>query len=151
MCSSDLRSTFGEGAMISQPTQRDYSTEYGINTQLLSSSLLFGLSLLNISFIFRYLIQKRKNLYTVSKMCGARSLRLTFLLTAEAALYIIFAIVTGTAVFDLALVPVIFENYAFRFEDFALPLLFYAVFSLIVFIPSLATFSRNTPIEIRRS
>lgn len=148
--SKKLKEIFGDDTIISEPSERSFNIEYGINMNLLSSYLLFGLSFLNISFILKYLIQKRKVFYTVSKICGAENFRLFMILTAEVFLYTMFSLIIGVAVFRFAILPSTFPKYFFGYKDFLPPLFIFVAFSLLLFIPPLYVFGKSTPIEIKQ-
>ena len=147
---AQLSAAFGDDVLITKPDARDFKIEYGINAEQMISVLLICLSLLNIAFIFKYSVQKRKTLYTVSRICGAKTIKLFLILFAEATIYFIISVVFGTFIFRYAVMPSTVTKYIFGYEDFIPSIVVFLSASIIAFVSPIITFLRSTPIEIKQ-
>lgn len=132
---SYLSQEFPNGLVV-LPEGRDMNTEYFFDTQTVVSFSLFILAMINISYLFKHIVEKRKKYYAISMCCGASSLRMKCTLIAESMIYAFISTISGLLVFRLLLLNLLFEESRFSVSDFVLSA--FVCFAMIL-VPVLAT------------
>lgn len=111
------------------------------------------LAILNFSFLYSYLLNKRKYQYAVFRLCGCSTRLGSFLLIVELlSISLILYIICGL-LFHICfswIYPFMSENisYALNFSDYIEVAAVYILVLLLVFIPIIIKYGKKTPIEI---
>lgn len=118
--------------------------------------IIIFIAALNIAFIYRYILQRRKKQYAIFRLSGCSKAGMAFLSYAEVFIWAAAVFMLSAAfymVIDSVIAKYWFEDY-FNFElDLrgALNLfLIYIVITLLVYIPTISAFCKKNPLEMRR-
>ncbi len=115
-------------ASIIEPINRSTATEQAFSLQMLMTLSLSFLTVINILFIFRYVIAKRKRTYIISRLCGATKTRIFLLTFSEYLIYNGFSACIATLISKFLIVPLFFGDGYYSASTFILPaLLFFAL------------------------
>lgn len=137
------------GADITPPEERNYLNEYKFDSQLLISFSVMLLVVFNISFIYQYILMKRKNKFVIYNICGCTKTKSFLILFSEILCYFIAHLLTALAVWFAFLKKLLIdEPENLGFMDTAIPIFIYFGFMLIVFIPKIIKYSRQTTIKL---
>lgn len=149
-----LGETF-ENAAVFPPQPRNYTDEYGFDAQL--SVLLFVLLLviLNISFLYQYILMKRKNKFAIFSICGCKTVRAFWILLAEVLIYFLFHSGIAAAIWFGFLKNLLIreETAAAGFTELGgvewlLPMAVYLAGILLIFVPKLIKYTRQTTVRL---
>ena len=138
------------GASVGIPEKRDTGTEYGLDSAAVRSSLLFALSLLNIMFVFRYVLIRRRDIYAVSVICGASPLKISLHISFEYLIYCAFSVIAGTLLSIVTVLPSLFEDGYLTAKDALLPAGLYIGMCALSLLPMLLGFKKRTALDVRR-
>ncbi|MEG2396907.1 MAG: FtsX-like permease family protein, partial [Oscillospiraceae bacterium] len=137
------------GGSVMPPGERNFSSEYGFDSQLLISFSVMLLIIFNISFIYQYILMKRKDKFVIYNICGCTKTKSFLILFSEIMSYFGLHLVLALAIwFGFLKSLLIGKEIAFGFLDVAIPILVYLGFMLIVFVPKIIKYSRQTTIKL---
>lgn len=146
--SSFLYETF-DGADIVNPQERNYLNEYGFDSNLLISFAAMLLVIFNISFIYQYILMKRKDKFVIYNICGCTKMKSFLILFSELLCYFILHLFIALAVWYGFLKNLLIDNsIKLGLLDILIPILIYFVFVLVVFIPKIIKYSRQPTIKL---
>lgn len=149
--SSYLYETF-DGASVFDPAERNYADEYGFDAQLFLSFSVMLLVVFNISFLYQYILMKRKNVFAIYSICGCTKKKAFFLLLSEVACYFLAHTAVALAVWMLFLKNALIEDAVkLGILDMLIPVFIYFGFMLVIFVPKLMKYARQTNMKLLHS
>ena len=148
-----LTETFDAAVLPPQP--RNYTDEYGFDAQLLISFSVMLLVILNVSFLYQYILIKRKNKFAIFSICGCKRSRAFFILLAEILCYFLFHLgITAAIWFGFLKNLLIREETAeagfteLGIVELLIPAAVYLAGVLCIFVPGLIKYARQTTVRL---
>ncbi len=129
---------------VSAPHKRDMLKEYTFDNKSLASFVLLALSMVNISYIFKVVLEKRKKYYSVLLCCGCAFGKMRLSLLFENLCYGVFSVFSGTIFFNIFLINILFSQNRFSRTDYVVALLFSFLVVLIPVVMSMIGFSSKS-------
>lgn len=149
-----LGETFDNAAVI-PPQPRNYTDEYGFDAQLSVSFSVLLLVILNISFLYQYILMKRKNKFAVFSICGCKTAQAFWILLAEVLIYFLCHLgVTAVIWFGFLKNLLIREDIAVAgftelgAAELLIPMAVYLAGILLIFVPKLIKYARQTTVRL---
>jgi len=144
-----------DGASVMPPQPRNFTEEYGFDAQLSISFSVMLLVILNISFLYQYILMKRKNKFAIFSICGCKSSRAFCILLAEILCYFLFHLgITAAIWFGFLKNLLIREETAdagfteLGFAELLIPTAVYFAGVLLIFVPKLIKYARQTTVRL---
>lgn len=132
--------------IIIAPEERSGYTESYSSSQMLVNAMLLSLSVINIIFIFRYVIGKRRKMYFVSRLCGASKRQIFMITFAEYMVYCVFSCFIASLITKLVIIPVFYNEVYFTWDMVGFPVIVFFIVCISVTTPLLVKNSNlNTP------
>ncbi len=129
--------TLFPSASIAEPAPRSAETEQRLSSQLLLTVALSFLTVVNILFIFRYVLTKRKKTYIIARLCGATKLKVFVLTLSEYLIYTLFSVCAATVLSKYVTVPLLFGNAHCSAASFVIPAIAFPALCSVIIIPVL--------------
>ena len=146
-----LYETFSD-ADITPPEPRDYLKEYGFDSRLLISFSLLILVVLNISFLYKYILLKRKDRFAIFRICGCKKSKAFFILLNEVLIYFIVDFIAALVIWYAFLKRLLIgESITLSILDTIIPSAVYLVLMLAVFIPNVMKYTAQTTVGLLHS
>ncbi len=139
----DLENAFPEGG-VAAPYPRDMLSEYSVDGEMLTAYVLFALAMINITYAFNAVIQKRRFYYAVSLCCGSTFSKMRLSLVLESLIYGLASVVVGTFIFNTVLINILFPENRFSFFDYFISVLWSLGLLTVPVVGSLIGFSSKT-------
>lgn len=143
------------GAFINPPSEPDLRAVSQNLYRSALSALILIVALLNISFLYQYILKKREKCYGVYRICGCSAFKGFFLYFLEIVLLTTILYIFTVLIFHFGVERLLpFINKTLTYSLFLLDyLIIYVPFILlvsIIFIPVIIGFNRKKPIELLR-
>lgn len=144
---SEMTQKFFKDAIITMPQERNAINEIAFDSSFLSSAFLMILSLINLTFIFNYLLGERKTANSIYLLCGCKSSRLFSMYFFEAVIYCISTSIISILIFHFFIKDFIFIS-AISFTHYLFPTLLYLFASLLVMFISISKMANKSPSKV---
>ena len=109
-----LTEQFGEfSANVTAPKKSSDISGFVNSQKLITALIILIISIINLIYICRYMLDKRKYGSAIMRICGCTKNRLTLSLLAEFLIYITFALLAAFCAFKCIVLPLAFENYIY--------------------------------------
>ncbi len=131
-----LQKLFPDTSIIAPEERSGYTESYG-SSQKLINTLLLTLSIINIVFIFKYVITKRKKTYHIARLCGASKRQIFVMTFTEYFIYCGFSCILASLITKLVIIPVFYENVYFTWDMIVYPAIVFFIVCIFVTIPLL--------------
>lgn len=143
----DLEGRF-TGASVTLPKERNLETTARNLVQVVVSTAIGLLAIVNISYLYRYLLAQRKSTYAVWRICGCTAKKGAFLYAAES-----FLLSTGLFAVCVLIYAGLLQRlfarsiytYYLQFADYLLLYGLYAACILLIFGVVIRSYSRQKP------
>lgn len=149
-----LSEKFPEGDVI-KPLNDFNASNFIDKGKLILLAAITIMSLVNISFLYRYLLMKRKNTYAIYQICGCSKSKGTVIFLMEAVVLTFVPFVLGSLMYKLIIEPLFINEYTLlyklTFKQMGLVALLYVFMLLVVFAPIISIYSNKTPKELKSS
>lgn len=146
-----LYNTFNEAEII-VPEERNYIEEYKFDSQLLISFSVFAVVFFNISFIYKYILLKRKMNFAIYSICGCTRIRIISILFLEAFCYFIVHLMISMFLWYGFIKDLLIDtSISLGVIDSFIPIVVYFVFSFAIFGGSIVNYSKQTTLELLHS
>ena len=141
-------------SIVMMPMQPDiYLSAKNLYSSIISILVVF-LALINISFLYQYLLFQRRKHFAIYQICGFTKLKVIKLLASElfilsSGVFVLAVLIYQTGI--KRLLPYINDEifqYRLGFNDFIVLYLFFIFAIAIVFFPVIINFCRKTPISL---
>lgn len=140
----------GFPARVSIPEKSSDISRY-VNAQKLTTALIIlFLTIINLIFICRYILEKRKYSSAIMRICGCTKKRLTLSLLAEFSIYITFALLAAFCVFRYIVLPFAFENYVYGLWNYIIPPFVCCLILDFTFLIAAVVYSQTPPIRLKQ-
>ncbi len=141
-----LNALFPQANIIS-PIDRDAHNEALFSSKLWLTISLFILAMINILYIFRYVIYKRKTVYTVSRLCGASKKYIFFSTLFEYMIYCVFSGCIASLITKFIIIPMFYKSLYISPLYILLPLLFFFTLCICITVPILIKNSNTSMVQ----
>lgn len=131
-----LQGIFPE-ANISPPIERSSHTESHHSSELILTITLLALSIVNIIFIFKYVIYKRQKAYIISRLCGATKKQIFVDTLVEYLLYCVSTSIIATANTKLIIIPIFYKSVYISINTLIIPIGIFLAMCICIIIPVL--------------
>lgn len=132
--------------IITTPQTRNLITETSFDTSILISVILAILSLINITFIYSYLLNQRKNSIAILKICGLCSKKSHAVCICEISIYIIISVFIASIIFTV--IKRFFHFSSITFYDYTVPNMIFIALSLLIIINRIRSINKIPLAEI---
>ncbi len=143
------------GYSLRRPTEFDTVRSILGSDKFYIAIVLILMSLISISFLYRYLIVKRKNIYAIYQICGCRKSKCVFFILSELLLITLVPFLAGVLIYKLLVERLVINELVYAHKVGIVQILgiamMFFVLMMIVFLPFIIKFSRQSPKEIRYS
>lgn len=116
-------------SIVSLPQERNLAYESSLDSKVLIMALLILLSVVNINFIYEYLIKQRNKINSIYRVCGLNKFRLIINSLFEFAFYTLFSTTIALLLFHLFIKNSLHLNSIVPY-DYVIPTIFYIVVSI---------------------
>lgn len=146
-----LGKVFGSNSYVIPPDKRDYSTEHSISSKSIQLFLVLSLSVINIFFLYTYMLGKRKTDYAVARICGCSVGRGFLILLAEFIIYEVIYMLLSMVTFSF-LGGMLFKNgyYSVQISDMLIACAIYFGITLLIFMPKFYKYSKTVIVQLRK-
>ncbi len=131
-----LEELFSDGN-ITAPEKRNYSKESSLSADSVMTFSFFVLAIINIWYIFRFVLQKRSDAYKISRLCGATKRHLFLFAFAEYLIYALISSITGALLTVTLIVPCFFDGIYYSLTNILFPIGIYLLVCMLVIAPFL--------------
>lgn len=140
------------GAFVDLPSAPDLKAVSKNLYQSYMSLLIAAVALLNLSFLYRYILKKREKKYGIYRICGCSQLKGFTLYFSEILIITSILFLLASLFFHCVveqLLPVVNENlsYTLFIEDYLILYVVFLVLVSIIFIPVILRYNRKKPID----
>ncbi|MCC8023205.1 MAG: hypothetical protein LIO46_05420, partial [Clostridiales bacterium] len=133
---------------VQLPESRDLNILSRNTLQALMSAAIALLAVVNIAYLFRYVLEQRRRTFGVSMLCGCSRKRASRLLLGETVLYLFLCFGVCVPVFHWGLSPWFLELSGYRFSldavDYGILFVVYTAASLLVLYSVIRKYSRTS-------
>lgn len=143
-----LQGIFPSGNIV-EPKTRSLTNEAKFSSELISVVVLLILTIINIIFIFRYVITKRKKYYTISRLCGATKAQIFVATLSEYFVYCFTSCLIATFITKTIVVPVFYTGTFFTWNVIVLPVVVFMAMCICIILPLLVKNSNLHMIQSR--
>ncbi|OQA47889.1 MAG: FtsX-like permease family protein [Firmicutes bacterium ADurb.Bin300] len=132
---------------ISNPRERNITSEFGFNSDYINSIILLLLAIINISYVYNYILRQRKYILTIYRSCGCSLKRMFVLCFSEFLMYFIITAVLAIFIFHFFIKKTLFSE-AVSPLDYIPPIMTAVVIVLAVIIPQINNFIKKSLIDV---
>lgn len=136
-----LQELFPNGNVI-EPNHRSSSTEAKFSSELTSSICLLLLTIVNIIFMFRYIILKRKKSYIIARLCGATKKQIFITTLTEYFIYCLTSCLFATFITKIVIMPIFYDEVFFSLDALLLPACAFMMMCICTILPLLVQNSK---------
>lgn len=137
---------------ITYPEETRTFTMWGLLSELGPNLLLVLIAMINVLFIYSFLVRKRFYAYSILKLCGLTAKKTTMFLLCESEILFLISFVLSMPIY-LLLSPLISGYdivYSTLFYQFVYSFVILQIFNIIIFYLSTIKISKKNPIELLR-
>ncbi len=137
------------GCRVDKPVERDFNVESAFSISNIIVYLVIILSAVNYIYIFRYVLEKRRQHYEIYSLCGCPNIKIVLFAVVEILLVSIVQTIVGIVLFQLAIKPLVISLeplLKYSFDN----TLYLAVFGLSVMIGVVVLTAEFLILRIRR-
>lgn len=140
-------------AQITVPEGTDVFSDYASNSSIYITIALVAMSLINISYLYSYLLRRRKNTYAIYQICGCTKLKGACIFLFELLILTIAPFIAALLIYRLFLEKYIINDYTYVYRltnigMLAISLVFFLIL-LAAFIPTIISYCSQTPKQLQ--
>ncbi|MCD8095728.1 MAG: hypothetical protein LUE12_06320 [Ruminococcus sp.] len=140
-------------AQITVPESTDYFSDYASDSSIYVTIALVIMALVNISYLYNYLLRRRKNTYAIYQICGCTKLKGACIFLLELLILSIIPFIAALLIYRLFLENYIINDYIYIYRLTNLGLLVISLVFLlllfITFIPTIISYCIQTPKQLQ--
>jgi len=131
-----LENSFSDATII-EPVNRNMHNESQFSSKMTLTISLLLLTVINIVFVFRYVIYKREKIYKISRLCGATKKYIFITTFTEHLIYNLISTVFATLITIFVIVPVFYQKMYFSFTSIIAPAIVFLIMCICITLPLL--------------
>lgn len=109
--SAHLQNAFSDmECSVSVPPKINTDTDYITSSLAIIFIIISVFAFLNVSFLYKYIIEKRRKNYAIFRLCGCQAKTATYLLIGELFILYVFEYLVSVLLFKLFFVDILFKN-----------------------------------------
>ncbi len=140
-------------SVVYEPENVNFVDYFTGSSEYIISICIVVLSILNISYLYTYVLSKRKRLFCIYRLCGASSKKVEFLLLLEIVVISLFIYIISSIALHLFVAPNFAELngnlvYAYSFAEYFITCIFYQIIILVVFGKCIKSFIKGSIKEL---
>lgn len=147
-----LKNTF-PNAVVNAPQEYNPLTEYTNNDKLYIVIGLVLMSFLTMSFLYRYLLIKRRNNYAILQICGCKKITACVIFLGELIFLTIVPFMVAALIFKFALERILMNQWTYTIQLTLVHFITIFILSLaaliLIFVPIILKYIIKTPKELK--